>query len=150
MEEIKLEYIDVAEYYMHLIRSGATEFTKPFNNLKAEGVTHNLSIQAVNCILDHKYNNKNLTEKNLAQIQEDYQEDKNKFDTKVKIFRYYSQAINSFMDEDITVTGIANNTGLLPKTIINFLAEYNEKLDLKLTPEQQTQRVRYILEKIWD
>ncbi len=149
MKQIKIEYTDVAEYYMHLIRSGATEFTKPFNNLKFEGCTHNLSIQAVNYILDQKYNDKILNQNTLEQIQANFKYEKDRFDVKVKIFRYYSQALNSFTDESITIEGITKNTGLPESDILKFLAEYNEKLGLNFTSEEQIKNIRTILDKIW-
>lgn len=149
MDQIKITYKDVAEYYMHLIRSGATEFTKPFNNLKIEGCTHNISIQAVNYILDHKYNEKDISSDNLHEIQANFQDEKNKFDTKIRIFRFYSQALASFADEPITVEALEVNTQLSRDTITRFLAEYNDKLDLKMTPSEQASNIRTILEKIW-
>ncbi|MBP9742744.1 MAG: hypothetical protein KBD37_05225 [Burkholderiales bacterium] len=150
MDKIEILYEDVADYYTYLISGGATEFTKAFNSLKYDGISHTLSIQLINLILDYKYNKPTkLQQFDLDQLRHDLLEEKQHHEIKIIIFKYYVQMLNSFKDEPSSIKAIAKNTGLSTTTIINFLKEYNKRLDLKFQDNELEKNIRTIFSKIW-
>lgn len=148
-EPIQISYKDVADYYGQLIRNGATEFAIPFNLLKDEGLSHKISIQIINRILENKYNPPQTEKQHIDQIREELWEEKNQQLIKLTIFNYYSQMLNSFKDEQTSIKSVAHNTGLSEKIILHFLLEYNERLRLNYSEDEVGNHIRQIFEKIW-
>lgn len=149
MEKIKITYEDVANYYKTLIRNGATEFTKPFNELKDQDINHKLTIQIFNQILNRKYNEIENDAVDIEKIRTDIKHGQEAHEIKLAIFNYYVQMLNSFKDEPSCLKAISVNTGLSETVVLEFLAQYNENLGLKYKHWELEQNIRPIFEKIW-